>query len=281
MQSILYITLGLITHIVCVTAYLISIIHRCVTYVIIRLFHNNSLRLIKPGTETILAGETKGSPNVIYVFKCNGTPNFEKILEKIDQLTKYETKLVSGGEASESYRPFEKLRYAVQLKYFCWCWKISHKFRAENHLKFEKVTGNLDVKIQRKCEDLLDKSFGMGEAWWDVTILHTTTDGSNEYAMIWNIHHVYGDATIFTQVFRYGLADHPFPIKIEPLEWDRKTEPETFIVKLKKYLEPYVLTMFGSFRFADIYGQCLSQNFVKEVRVLWLYRWVDLELKQI
>ncbi len=266
MQSILYITLGLITHLVCVTAYLISIIHRCVVFVIIKLLHNNSLRLIRPGTETILAGETKGSPNVIYVFKCNGTPKFEKIVEKIYQITKYETKVISGGETSEPYRPFEKLSYAVQLKYFCWCWKINYKFRAENHLKLEKVTGgDFDLKIQRKCEDLLDKSFVMGEPWWDVTILQTTTNNQKEYALIWNVHHVYGDATIFTQLFRYGLADHPFPIKIEPLEWDRKHEQPTLMDKFRKYLEPMLLTIFGSLKFAVIYGQCLNQNFIKEV----------------
>lgn len=267
MQSILYITLGFITHLICVTAYLISVIHRCVVLVIIKLLHNRSFRLIKAGTETIFAGETKGSPNVIYVFKCNGTPHFDKIVEKIYQVTKYETKLISGGETSKPYRPFEKLSYAVQLKYFCWCWKTNHKFRAENHLKMEKVIGDLDLRIQRKCEDLLDKFFVMGEPWWDVTILQTT-EGPNEYALIWNVHHVYGDATIFTQLFRYGLADVPFPIKIEPLEWDRKHEQPTSIDKLKKYLEPIYLTIFGSFSFAVVYGQCLSQNFIKEVSLV-------------
>lgn len=265
MQSVLYFALGLITHLICVTAYLISVIHRCIVLVIIKLLPNNSLRLINPGTETILAGETNGSPNVIYVFKCNGTPDYGKIVEKLYQIPKYETKLISGGEAEEPYRPFEKLSYAVQLKYFCWCWKTNYKFRAENHLRLEKVTGDLDLRIQRKCEYLLDKFFVMGEPWWEVTILQDTTEGSKEYALIWSVHHVYGDATIFTQLFRYSLADYPFPIKIEPMEWNRKHEEPTLIDKFKKYLEPIFLTTFGSFRYAFFYGQCLSQNFIQEV----------------
>lgn len=264
MQSVLYFSLGLITHLICVIAYLISIIHRCIVLVIITLLHNNSLRLIKPGTETILASETKGSPNVIYVFKCNGTPKIEKIVQKLYQITKYETNLISGGVTSEPYRPFEKLSYAVQLKYFCWCWKTNHKFRAENHLKLEKVTGDLDVRIQRKCEEFLDTFFVMGEPWWEVTILQTT-EGKKEYALIWNVHHVYGDATIFTQLFRYGLADYPFSMKIEPLEWNRKHQQPTLIDKLKKYLEPIFLSIFRSYNFAVVYGQCLSQNSIQEV----------------
>lgn len=264
MKSVLYFSFGFITHLVSVVAYLISIFHRCFVFVIIKLFHNNSLRLINPGTETILAGETNGSPNVIYVFKCNGTPKFEKVVEKLYQIPKYETTLISGGEALEPYRPFEKLSYAVQLKYFCWCWKTDYKFRAEKHLKLEKVTGVLDLKIQRKCEDLLDKFFVMGEPWWEVTILQTTV-GPKEYALIWNVHHVYGDATIFTQLFRYCLADYPFPIKIEPLEWGRKCEELTLIDKFKEYLEPIFLAIFGSCRFAVLYGQCLSQNYIQEV----------------
>lgn len=264
MQKTFYFVLGFLSHLICVIAYLISIVHRCLVFVIVRLFHNNTLRLVKPGTETILAGEKKGSPNVIYVLTCNGTPNLKGIVDKIHQIPKYETKLVSGGEASEPYRPFEKLSYAVQLKYFCWCWKTDHKFRVEDHVKLEKISANFDLMIQRKCEDLLDKSFVMGEPWWNVTILQNTGE-SKQYAVIWCVHHIYGDATIFTQLFRYSLADYPFPIKIEPLEWDRKHGQPTLIDKVKEYLEPIYLASFGSFGFGSIYGQCLSQNLIKEV----------------
>lgn len=264
MRKKVYFALGLFTHFVCVIAYLISIVHRCFVFVIIRLVHSNKYRLVKPGTETILAGETNGSPNVIYVLKCSGTPNLKKIVEKLDQIPKYETKLISGGQALKPYRPFEKLRYSVQLKYYCWCWKTDYEFRMENHVKLENVTANFDLKIQRKCENLLDKSFVMGEPWWDVSILQNTED-PKQYAVIWCVHHIYGDATIFTQMFRYCLADYPFPIKIEPLEWDRKHEAPTLMDTVQQYLKPVFLASIGSFGLGSIYGQCLSQNLIREV----------------
>lgn len=255
---------GFLSHVICVIAFLISIIHRCFVFVIIKLFHAQSLRLIKPGTETILASETNGSPNVIYVFKCNGTPDYLTIVNKLYDITKYETKLISGGESLERYRPFEKLSYAVRLKYFCWCWNTNYEFRAENHVKLETVTGDFDVRIQRKCEDALDTIFVMDKPWWQMTILQNTA--SREYAIIWSVHHVYGDATIFTQLFRYGLADYAFPMKIEPLEWDRKLGEPSLMDKMKRYAEPIVLSSFGSFGFANVYGHCLAQNFIREVR---------------
>ncbi|KAJ6641489.1 Carboxypeptidase N subunit 2 [Pseudolycoriella hygida] len=179
---------------------------------------SSSLQWLLTGIATILAGETKGPVNVLYVLKCKGTPNVRKIVTKLHDI-------------------------------------VDHNFRAENHLVLEKVHRSLDVEIQQRCERLLDTFHDNDQPQWEMHVLYR--EDSKEYAVVWSVHHSYGDATIFTQVIRYALADEPFPIKINPLEWNRKRR--SFCSKIFNHIEALFLCTIGSGWFAGIYGQCLGQ----------------------
>ncbi|XP_037049576.1 uncharacterized protein LOC119083872 [Bradysia coprophila] len=207
-----------------------------------------------------MAGETKGPVNVLYVLKCTGTPNFEKIVEKLHKAVKYETKVMSGGEIETSYRPFRKLGYVIVEKFGVFCWKVDHNFRAEKHVVMDNVQKNFDVAIQERCEKLLNTFHANHQPQWEMHIMHRNE--SNEYAVIWSVHHSYGDATIFTQVIRYALADEPFSIKINPLEWNRKNQ--NFCSKIMNKIETLLLCTIGSGGFAAVYAQCLRQSHLGE-----------------
>lgn len=262
-NKIFYFFMGFISHLVAIVAFLISVVYRFVVHSVLLKFYVNKYRLIEAGITTIMAGETKGPVNVLYVLKCKGAPpNVDAIVDKLNQAVNYETKVISGGESETYYRPFEKLRYVIVPKFGVFCWKIDHNFRAANHVVLDKVQENLDQMIQDRSEKLLDTFYGGDQPQWDVHIL--SREESMEYAIVWSVHHTYADANIFTQVIRYILADSPFPMKVEPLEWNRKS-PSSYR-KIKSYVETLLLCTLGSGFCAAVYGQCLGQTHVKEVR---------------
>lgn len=260
-SKIFYFFMGLISHLVIIVAFLISVVYRFVVHLILLQCYHNKYRLVNTGIATIMAGETKGPVNVLYVLKCKGTPQFDAIVEKLYQIVKYETNVVSGGKSEKFYRPFEKLGHVIVPKFGVFCWKLDHTFRAANHVVLDKIHGNLDTEIQERCERLLDTFHGDHQPQWEMHIL--VREDSSEYAIVWSVHHTFGDATIFTQLIRYGLADNPFPMKIDPLEWNRKKWNP--FRKFANILETLVLCTLGSGCFAAIYGQCLGQTYVKEV----------------
>lgn len=265
-----YFIMGFISHVMCIAAYLISVVVRILVHC---LLDKNKYRLIESGIATIMAGETKGPVNVLYVLKCQGTPNVQKIVERLNKIVKYETRLMSGGPIESSHRPFEKLGYVIVEKFGTFCWNIDHNFRAEDHVVMDTVQKNLDSEIQKRCERLLDTFHMSDRPQWEMHVIHL--NGSNEYAIIWSVHHSYGDATIFTQVIRYALADDPFPIKIEPLEWNRK--PKSFCGTILNMAEAVFLCTIGSGWFAAVYGQCLGQSYVREVQFEQFLQQTDLE----
>lgn len=258
-DKIAFFFMGFISHLISIAAYLISVVFRIFVHFSL---DKNKYRLIEPGIATIMAGETKGPVNVLYVLKCTGTPDVEKIVEKLNKMVKYETKLVSGGEIEPSYRPFEKLGYVIVEKFGVFCWNVKHNFRAQDHVVMDKAHQNLDIEIQKRCERLLDTFHVNHRPQWEMHIIHRNE--SKEYAIIWSVHHSYGDATIFTQVIRYALADDPFPIKINPLEWNRKQK--SFGSTIRNLVETFLLCTIGSGWFAAVYGQCLGQEHVREVQ---------------
>lgn len=259
-ENFLYFLLGFVYHVTSVVAYLIFVLFRFIVH--IRL-DKNKYRLIDAGSETIMAESTNGRVNVVYVLQCTGTPNIDKIVDKLYQIVKYETTLVSGGHIDHSYRPFEKLGYVIVKQLGVFCWNVDHKFRAENHLVVDKVNRSLDVEIQERCERLLDTVHANHQPQWEMHILERGE--SEEYAIVWSVHHSYGDGTIFTQLMRHTLADDRFPLKINPLEWNRK-EP-TLYSKVKNAVEIFLLCTIGSGWIAGCYGQGLRQEHVREVGI--------------
>lgn len=256
-NRIFYFFLGFVSHLISIVAYLIIVVFR---FIVNFLLNKTKYRMMESGSETIMAGDTKGS-NVLYVFKCTGTPNIDKIVDKLYKIVKYKTSLVSGGHTETLYRPFKKLGYVIVKKWGVFCWNVDHHFRAENHLVIDKVNRNLDVEIQERCEMLIDTFYANHQPQWEMHILDRFD--SNEYAIVWSVHHSYADGTSFTQAIRYALADDPFQMKINPLEWNRKER--NIFSKTVNVIETVLLCTLGSGWFASVYGQCLGQAHVKEV----------------
>ncbi|XP_037041622.1 uncharacterized protein LOC119078249 [Bradysia coprophila] len=251
-----YLFLGFVAHLISIGAYLIVVASR---FIVNFLLDKNEYRMMEPGSETIMAEDTKGS-NVLYVLKCTGTPNVDKIVDKLYRFVNYETTLVSGGRVDTPYRPFEKLGYRIVKKLGTFCWNVNHNFRAEDHLVIDKVNRSLDVEIHERCEVLTDTIYANHKPQWEMHILDR--DESKEYAIVWSVHHSYTDGTSFTQAIRYAFADDLFPIKIDALEWNRK-EP-SFCSKITTVIETLLLCSIGSGWFASVYGQCLGQAHVRE-----------------
>ncbi|KAJ6644137.1 hypothetical protein Bhyg_09103, partial [Pseudolycoriella hygida] len=251
--------LGFIYHLISIVAYLVFVVFRFTVNI---LLDKNKYRMMESGFESIMADNHGGtSPsNVIIIFKCTGTPSIEKIVDKLYQIVKFETTLVSGGCLKTPYQPFKKLGYAIVKKWGVSCWNIVHNFRAENHLVIDKVNRHLDVEIQERCERLLDTFHPNHQPQWEINILERYE--SKEYAFIWSIHHSYTDGTIFTQMVRHVLADEPFPIKIDPLQWNIKEAG--FYSRIANVIKTLFFCTVGSGWFASMYGRGLGQAILAE-----------------
>ncbi|CAG7628947.1 unnamed protein product [Allacma fusca] len=214
--------------------YFISIVYRQLAKVLLRCVYGSKVKLIRRPEDALWGNESKSaSSNIVFVMKCQGTPDFDRIVDDFERkVLKFRTlERANDNEDGifEMYVPYEKLKWIVRKKLLLYCWEKDKAFSVRNHFFMERVMDvgtNVNDRIQALCEAYLEYKLDSLKPQWEFRIIAPiggNASRSSDYGLIFCIHHSYGDGFSWLQMFRHCLADEPVELPMDPLKTPRNS----------------------------------------------------------
>lgn len=204
-------------------------------------YYPGHYKIIERGADALWAVESgigASSSNIVIGLKCKGSPNLEKIVRTFETkvlnfMTSLRVKKINGTyvqeETGDVYEPYQNLRWIIVEKFLFFCMKKDTTFCIENHFSLEEIENendSLDDGVRSRMEKCITTRMSPDKPQWRFQVVTkpqkqiSSTRGEiyqPEYGIIFTIHHSYGDAISWVQMFRYAFADFPVKPSIDPM----------------------------------------------------------------